>query len=433
MGVTEIDIRLIRRAAKGDPEAFGTLYDQHHQGVYHYAYMLCGSAETAEDITQETFIRAYRNLNRLGPPYNVRAWLLRVAHNYYLNQQRRQNPEVPLDPEAPIAAPFPTPEGQIASREFSTGVRAALGRLSISQREALVLREIEGLPYEDIAEVLGISLDNVKVILHRARAGFKDHYAVRILAEDPRPLCEVLGDLLDSFEDGAALHHEQERLVREHIKECDICQQRKREIVAIALLLRGIQMPLPPGKLRDQVLDNTEPEKTSARRAARIAAVGGAGGLLVISIWIILWFISSSHLVSFDPPLGMGGGSDDLTPTALSTPFSVVSTPLNTPIVDPPISSENDPCMSNGGIQYQGTTCVCPGVVDNVIICQDGTKFDTPTTEECTPNIFCSGESGTSAGGGSQCACQYKCYVYDNNKKCLQGGFEDCNGNSCIP
>ena len=92
MTVQDIDVRLIKRAARGDSDAFARLFDSEYQHVFRYAMWLCGDPDTAEDITQETFIRAHKGLDRLGPPYNIRAWLFRLAHNYHIDLTRRRDP-----------------------------------------------------------------------------------------------------------------------------------------------------------------------------------------------------------------------------------------------------------------------------------------------------------------------------------------------------
>jgi RNA polymerase sigma-70 factor (ECF subfamily) len=106
------EISLIQRAARGDAEAFSTLFDNHHQAVYEYCLWLAGDPDLAEDITQETFIRAHKNLHRLGPPWKIRAWLCRLARNLYIDHYRQHPFVESLDPEAPIAATDTEPRKQ---------------------------------------------------------------------------------------------------------------------------------------------------------------------------------------------------------------------------------------------------------------------------------------------------------------------------------
>ncbi len=341
MTVQDVDIRLIQQAAKGDADAFATLFDQHYQAVYSYVLWQGGDPDLAEDITQETFIRAHANLHRLGPPWKIRAWLFRLARNLFIDHHRRKDPSVRLDTDIPLASDEPSPERQVLIGELSSPVKRALRGLSGHQREALVLREVEGFPYADIAEVMGMSLGNVKVMLHRARASFKEMYTDRLLVEEPLGKCEVLNELLDSFADFEQLSPDEERIVSEHIQDCDLCQQRRRELVAMGLLLRGMKPFLPSAHLRDRVLRRTAKHPEGPlRRVARLAAVGGAGGLITAALWIGLPLFGVD-LPNVAAMIGGMGGGGEATPTTEATsdplvdPPSVTDTPQTSPIPAP--------------------------------------------------------------------------------------------------
>ena len=92
----EAEVRLIQRAARGDPEAFRPLFETHFQPVYHYALILSGEEAFAEDLTQEAFIRAHAGLARFGPPWKLRSWLLRTIHNLFLDRVRQGQSGAPL-------------------------------------------------------------------------------------------------------------------------------------------------------------------------------------------------------------------------------------------------------------------------------------------------------------------------------------------------
>ena len=153
--------------AHGEP-ALEQLYRDHARGVHAYLVTLAGDRDEAEDLLQETFIRATRAIGgyRGGDP---RVWLLRIARSTFIDARRRTR-AVPVDevPETPHRDP------DVAEAHT---VRVALARLPASHREALVLRDQLDLPYAQVAEVLGRSLGATKVLIHRARAGFRDAYA----------------------------------------------------------------------------------------------------------------------------------------------------------------------------------------------------------------------------------------------------------------
>src|SRR5574341_534898 len=256
--VDELDetrqIELIRRAARGDSEAFAALYDAHSEAIYNYALWLCNDPHLAQDIVQETFIRAHRGLARLGPPWNIRAWLRRLARNLYIDHARRHRPTSPLDTDTNLRAVGPEPERELLRGELSGPVRTALQKLPRQQREVLVLREIEGFNYTDIAETMGISLDSVKVNLHRASLAFRESYGLRLLVEDQLPRCDRSNELLDAYHDGQ-LSGDLEAEVRAHINDCSRCQQRKRELAALFILFRAQPRFKPPDGLRQRALN----------------------------------------------------------------------------------------------------------------------------------------------------------------------------------
>src|SRR5690242_6505044 len=141
------EVRLIQQATQGDSAAFGNLFEAHYEGVYQYCLRLTGDAHLAEDITQEAFIQAHRNLHRFGAPWRLRPWLYQIARNVFLMHARRDSPESALDTDVPLSGPGP--EQQVIAGETSVLVRGALQRLNPHYREVLMLREIDGFPYSE--------------------------------------------------------------------------------------------------------------------------------------------------------------------------------------------------------------------------------------------------------------------------------------------
>jgi len=254
------DIRLIQQAAKGDSDAFATLFQQHFQQVYNYAMWMCKEPALAEDLTQETFIRAHRNLHRFGSPWNLRAWLYQMTRNLFIDHTRRERNVESLDPERTFSAKEPAPEQETMSRELADRVRNAIKHLPSQHREALVLRELDGFSYSDIASIMGISLDYVKVLLYRARAKFEEFYSLQLLIEDPLPKCTTLGDLLDAAYDRELLP-DHERVVRAHLRDCPSCQQRRRKLIELTALLGALPPFVPPPGFGSRILEQAIEEK----------------------------------------------------------------------------------------------------------------------------------------------------------------------------
>ena len=169
---------LVERTLAGDLGAFDGLVGMYEKRVYNLALRLTGSAPDAEDATQEAFLRAFRGLKGFRRGSSFFTWLYRIGVNCAItrvrSRARRASVEAALvSPED--ANPDPpdrdaeTPPQAVAREERIRLVRAALGSLSPEHRTVVVLRDMEGLSYEEIARVLRESLSAVKSRLHRAR------------------------------------------------------------------------------------------------------------------------------------------------------------------------------------------------------------------------------------------------------------------------
>ena len=167
------DMILLRRAAAGDAKAFHDLVDRHADRMYRLATSLVGNASDAEDVLQEALAGAYRGLERFEGRSSVKTWLTRILVTQAAKWRRDKRRAAEVMP--PAAA---HEEPKVGSRSFMVDHRidlhAALQRLSPEHREVLVLREFDGLAYEEIAAVLGVPRGTVESRLHRARAELRD-------------------------------------------------------------------------------------------------------------------------------------------------------------------------------------------------------------------------------------------------------------------
>jgi RNA polymerase sigma-70 factor (ECF subfamily) len=172
---------VIAGAFAGNPSvALDAIYRRYRGPVQNYLYQLCGSADLAEELAQETFLRACASLIGFRGESTVATWLFRIARNAYLNSLRRPAP-TRIDTDELLAIPdlngAGDPAGQYAAQEQRSLIGIALGQLPERQRSILLLRDSEGLSYAEIADVLEISLAAVKVNLFRARNAFRKAYA----------------------------------------------------------------------------------------------------------------------------------------------------------------------------------------------------------------------------------------------------------------
>ncbi len=178
---------LVERARAGDRPAFARLVDEYQDKIYGYVYRMLGDAEEAEDVAQETFLRAFQSLPSFRGAASFHTWLYRIASNLSIDvarRNRRQNDgaislDEPLASEEgdygrEIAYEGIGPEQLTARRETQELVRGAIEDLPEKLRAVVVLYELQGESYEDIAEILGCPLGTVKSRLFNARAQLKD-------------------------------------------------------------------------------------------------------------------------------------------------------------------------------------------------------------------------------------------------------------------
>lgn len=165
------DAALIHRAQAGDQQAFGTLVQQHQGRVHSFVWRLCGNPDHALDITQDTFIKAWQALPDWRPEARFQTWLLRIARNTAIDALRRtrHQPE-PLPDDALLIDHGPTPLRQLESNRLIVQLEALLAQLPLAQREVLLLRDLEGFSYQELAAALDISEGTVKSRLARARS-----------------------------------------------------------------------------------------------------------------------------------------------------------------------------------------------------------------------------------------------------------------------
>jgi RNA polymerase sigma factor (sigma-70 family) len=159
------DSQLVARARAGDDEAFGEIVRRHQDFVYRQAWGYLGNAEAAKDAAQEVFLTAYEGLAYLRKDWALRRWLYRICRNHCLNVLRRRKLEHDRRPEAPDEA----------SSDVSLRVtmRRMISDLDDPYREVIVLRYYHDLKYEEIAQILDIPLNTVKVRLFRAKQSLK--------------------------------------------------------------------------------------------------------------------------------------------------------------------------------------------------------------------------------------------------------------------
>lgn len=152
----------------------GNLYQQYARPLYYYLLKLCGSAQLAEDLTQETFVRATIHLHTYEGE-EARAWLFKVARNAYIDEWRKQKRRKSIfllslfSQKEEMISPYGVPEDNILTEELNEELEDLLQYLPEHYRSIIYLREYEAFSYKEIMDTLQLSEDQVKVTLHRAR------------------------------------------------------------------------------------------------------------------------------------------------------------------------------------------------------------------------------------------------------------------------
>jgi RNA polymerase sigma-70 factor (ECF subfamily) len=179
------DQSLIRRCLAGDEPAYRELVERHERAVYSVALRMLGRVEDAEDVTQETFVRMFRALDRYDPTRPFRAWLLTIASRLAIDQLRRRGTSatslVRREPgsaeeeyEWEIPDPGQGPEARAIEAEEERSADRLIQSLPPHYRIVVIMRHMQDLSYEEIAAALQLPLGTVKARIHRARALLKE-------------------------------------------------------------------------------------------------------------------------------------------------------------------------------------------------------------------------------------------------------------------
>jgi RNA polymerase sigma-70 factor (ECF subfamily) len=182
--VASREAELIRRCAEHDAEAFATVVAEHQRMVFLLALHLLGDYEDARDLSQDVFLQVFRTIDRFRGQSALRTWIYRIAVNQARNRhrwwrRRHRGDQVSLDEhiqqhgELPVTDATSDPDRTLGRQETSVRVWGALNALPFDQRTAVILREIDGMSYEEIAFSLGVAIGTVKSRLTRAREALR--------------------------------------------------------------------------------------------------------------------------------------------------------------------------------------------------------------------------------------------------------------------
>jgi len=367
------DVELERRAAAGDRDAFGELYERHCRRVYDFLLRMTQDPHEAEDLMQETFVRAMKSLSdEKAGGASFSTWLLTIARNLALTRIERRKRTVPLvvdeeDRETEgIPAYLVVDEDRFADPAEATGAKETVGlvwqaaaALNPKDYSLLDLHVRQGLDSAEIATVLGVSKGNAYTMLSRLKNTFEEAVASLVMFKRGRSYCPQLDRILSDNR----IHEmsvSARKLISQHTSECETCREQRRRLVTAEAVLRAL-VPLPlPLLIKHRIAEAAFGQgmpiaggaaksgisrslwRHSAGRFAR-ASVGmkaAAVGLVVVvvSVSTVGWIIAQGQ---------SGAGNEALAPAstptawheaagvAITSGFSVTATAIATPTSTP--------------------------------------------------------------------------------------------------
>jgi RNA polymerase sigma factor (sigma-70 family) len=265
------DEQLVALFRAGHDEAFRVIYDRYHKRLESYARQMLSGAHDAEDALQDVFVRAYHALREDDRQLAVKPWLFRIVHNRCIDQLRRRTP---LPTQRTVSCPerLDDPVVQADAREAIRRLLEDVRRLPEQQRAALLLRELSGISYEEVAAVLGTTVPAVRSLLVRARMGL-----LRATEARDTSCSEIREQLILAHDQGIRAG----ATVRRHLRDCPGCRGYRRQVF---LVRRRLTAVLPVGPLAalarvagSRALGFSSAGATSTGGAAPAAALGTAG------------------------------------------------------------------------------------------------------------------------------------------------------------
>ena len=188
------DPEVVQEARRGSEAAYRELLTRYERPVFSLVFRMVRDRETAEDLSQETFIKVLNNLDRYSPEFKFSSWLFKIANNLTIDHLRRRRVDTISIEGAPdavtaesakatsiaVVSGDESPLEELESRELGTAIERAIGKLRPEYRACIMLRHVEDKSYEEIAEIVKLPLGTVKTYIHRAR------HELRAALEDVR-------------------------------------------------------------------------------------------------------------------------------------------------------------------------------------------------------------------------------------------------------
>ncbi|MBV8998981.1 MAG: sigma-70 family RNA polymerase sigma factor [Solirubrobacterales bacterium] len=261
------DEQLVALFRAGHDEAFRVIHDRYRQRLFAYTRQMLPHRQDAEDAIQDIFVRAYAGLRANHRELALRAWLYRVAHNRCIDELRRPSPPPPEVMEL-LRSPVHDPIAQADQRESLRRLIADVRRLPDQQRSALLMRELGGMSYADLAGALGVTVPAVKSLLVRARLGLAQALEARDTA-----CSDIREELILSHDRGLRPN----ATARRHMRDCDGCREFRHQLRGVSRRFAAIVPTLGPLGVLANVLGIGGAGSGAAGGAAAASAAAGSG------------------------------------------------------------------------------------------------------------------------------------------------------------
>ncbi len=259
------DDELLAAARQGDTTALEILLVRYQPHLYRFGLRMCGNVEDAGDVAQESLISMARSVRDFRGDSSVSSWLYTIARRFCMKKRRRSKfapaheesldmPGVSADRD--LVDPRPTPEQAATNQELAIALTRAIDGLEPSQREVLVLRDVEGLSAPEVARILGMSVDAVKSRLHRARVAVREELAPVLgrptIAHTRRALCPDVLTLFSQHLEGE-IEPSVCAAMEAHLAQCHHCHEACESLKRTLAVCRQLPTPDVPASVAASV------------------------------------------------------------------------------------------------------------------------------------------------------------------------------------
>jgi RNA polymerase sigma factor (sigma-70 family) len=382
------DEQLVALFRAGHDEAFQVIYDRYHKRLEGYARRMLPGAHDAEDVLQEVFVRAYRALLTGDRELAVKAWLFRIVHNRCIDELRRTTPPV-VELLDNAESHNHDPASQVDARDSLRRLLEDIRRLPEQQRSALLLRELSGISYAEVASVLDTSVPAVKSLLVRARMGL-----VRASEARDTACSEIREQLAEAHEQGVRASS----TVRNHLRDCQACRSYRREIFLVRKRVAALAPVGPLAALAKLVglpgggATGTGGAGSAAALTGGGAASGAAIGAGHMATLLAAAIASAGGAVGLQHVIGLSGQSP---PRAASVTHRAHASNHSTAGVSSATASSQSRVSTGATAGAAGGSPGASGGLGGSSYDQDRSGAGTPATGD---SLIATSDSGTGQG-----------------------------------